>query len=483
MLLNQLIKDAPEIDIKQLSSDSRETMIDAIFFCISGFKYDGHDFVDEAIKNGAKVVVYEKTLTKKYPAIMIKVRNVDEVLKKIAKRFYNDPGLDIESFVVSGCHGRSSVSTFIYKYLNTLKPSGYIGRFGIKYFDYNLSTTYPTLPTLNNIRLVKKMKDVGIKAITFEANADNLSYNKLSIINPKVFIYTNTIKDSIDYKESENDYFLCLRHYLYSLEESTCIVLNRDDSAYNELKDVSNNVVCYGTKEDSDILISDIKLSGDETSFKLTYNGVTTKFKTRLLGLINVYNCVAAISALLVNGYDITDISVFFNTLNPIEGVMQKVDDKYHVIVDCADSLDSIKEVLEFGKFIKNNNRIIAIMGIGGNDDNQRIQNMMKLCDENLDLTILTEEDSYDADINKLLNYASSYLLKSKHILVSNRETAIETACDLMNSNDIVFIVGMGNEESMFNGLGKQPYSGDIKLAKHYIEKRSKEENEIIEVY
>ena len=124
MLLNRLFKDAPEIEIEQLSIDSRLSMRNAIFFCLDGIKYDGHDYVEEAISNGAVVIVYSKELPVKYEAIYIKVANVNKTLTKVANIFYDYPAAGIEKYVVSGNYGRSSVASFIGYYLNTFTSCG-----------------------------------------------------------------------------------------------------------------------------------------------------------------------------------------------------------------------------------------------------------------------------------------------------------------------------------------------------------------------
>ena len=174
MLLSSIFKNAPEIEIEQLSTDSRLPMKNAIFFCISGQKFDGHDYIDEAIKNGAKVIVYSNDIEKNEKAIYVKVKNVYAVLISVSKLFFNDPTNKIDSYVVSGCYGRSSVSTLIYRYLNTKFHAGYIGRFGIKYENNNLSISTPTIDTIDYFRYLSKMEDYNVKAVTFEASSTSL---------------------------------------------------------------------------------------------------------------------------------------------------------------------------------------------------------------------------------------------------------------------------------------------------------------------
>ncbi|MBQ1788488.1 MAG: UDP-N-acetylmuramoyl-L-alanyl-D-glutamate--2,6-diaminopimelate ligase, partial [Erysipelotrichaceae bacterium] len=133
MLLSKLFSGAPDMEIRQLSVDSRMPMEDAIFFCLNGIKYDGHDYIEEAVKNGAKVIIYSKEIERKEKAIYIKVADVNNTLKKTAKIFYGDPGKDIDEFVVGGNYGRCSVALFINHFLNKKEKCGYVGILGIRY--------------------------------------------------------------------------------------------------------------------------------------------------------------------------------------------------------------------------------------------------------------------------------------------------------------------------------------------------------------
>ena len=185
MLLSRLFKGAPDIEIEQLSIDSRHSMKNAIFFCLDGIKYDGHDYIREAIENGAKVIVYSKEVKEKYKAVYIKVKNVNTVLTKAANVFYNDPNAGIEKYVVLGNYGRSSVASFINYYLNSFSSCGYIGILGIRYNGLELNSSFATLNILDNLKMLDTMKKNGVKACTFEADAASLNLQKLDSLRPE----------------------------------------------------------------------------------------------------------------------------------------------------------------------------------------------------------------------------------------------------------------------------------------------------------
>ena len=110
MLLNELIKNAPEIEISQLSCDSRLPMKDSIFFCLKGVKYNGHEYVEEAVNNGARVIIYSEDIDTSLNAIYIRVADVNDILAKISNIFYDNPSSKLETYLTAGSYGRSTVS-------------------------------------------------------------------------------------------------------------------------------------------------------------------------------------------------------------------------------------------------------------------------------------------------------------------------------------------------------------------------------------
>lgn len=479
MKLNQLFSNAPEFEIEQLSIDSRVPMKNAIFFCLNGIKYDGHDYVDEAIDNGAIVIIYEKQIETKRNAVYVKVNSVNETLNRIADLFYNHPNNDIDEYIISGCYGRSSVSNLIKYYLDHKSNCGYIGINGIIYNQTQLSLTFPALTSLDNLKMLSRMKSENIKNCVFESSPISLYYKKLDVLKPKVFIYTNTSKYSSDYKVCDTNYFSYLRRYLYTLEDKTIVLLNGDDEASNELKDSVNNYFCYGISDNCTYRIANIVESRVKTSFELIYDESIYKIETKLLGTSNVYNYVAALAALHIAGYDIQDVINIFNDFNFVDGVMEKIDSNYNIIVDCAYEYDSLEKILSFAK---NNydGKKIAIIGINYSDDDNRLKNIIKLADQYLDVLYVTEDDSQEYSVLDILNRLDQFESKCNIVKCIYRRTSIELALDILNSNDVLLILGKGSESYMNMGLGKEYYSGDKHFVVKYLSKRTGELNETI---
>ena len=478
MLLSKLFKGAPDIDILQLSVDSRVPMKNAIFFCLDGIKYNGHDYIDEAIKNGAKVIVHNREVPKRNDALMIRVPDVKQVMNKVANIFYNYPNQNVNNYIISGNYGRSSVSSFIYYYLNRIGVlCGYIGILGIKYKEVSLKSSFPTMNALDNLRILHKMKNNGVKNCTFEASSSSLNLQKLDTVVPNTFIYTCTNEQSSEYQT--NDYYQNLKDYISTFSNETKVILNIDDISYQHLKTYVNNHVTYGANEQANYRIKEISLGPRGLSFKLIHNNNTYVVNNRLQGVGNVYNLTAAIVALSENGYDINDIINKLQSFGFVEGVMERVDDQYNVIVDCAYDLNCVEDVLKYVKLINQNNKSIGVIGINYTDSDKRIEKIMNLCEKYLDIIILTEDETLQGETMSILSRCDKYTNSVRVIHSPFRSIAIENAIEIMNSNDTCIILGKGNENFLQMGLGKEFYHGDSYYAKKFINKRRSEENEI----
>ncbi|MBR3228089.1 MAG: hypothetical protein IKF68_06045, partial [Erysipelotrichaceae bacterium] len=378
MLLSSLFEGSPDIEIKQLSIDSRLPMKDCIFFCLSGIRYNGHDYIKEAIKNGATVIVYEEDIDTSLDAVFIKVSNVEDCLNDIAVRFYNYPAKDLDTYVCAGCDGPSSVSYLLRALIENYKPCASIGVFGILYGEHRLYSSVPTLTILDNQKYLNEFRKQGMKACVFEADALSLSYKKLDSVSPDVFIYCSTNENSGEFQEIGINYYDVLCSYLYTLNDDTAIVLNRDDHSYDELiKATGDNFATYGFSSDSDFMIRNMELDRNGSSFDLCHDDETVHIKTRLLGINNVYNCTAALSALYMQGYELSELAAYLETIEPLAGVMEPVvcGQKYEVIVDCADNIANIHDVYEFASNVSSSaSKIVCVWGLNSQDEKENLR-------------------------------------------------------------------------------------------------------------
>lgn len=478
MLLSRLFKNAPDIEIEQLSVDSRVPMKNAIFFCLDGIKYDGHDYIPEAVENGATVIVHSKPVSFKPKALMIKVDDVHEAMRRVANIFYEDPNDGIDKYVIAGNYGRCSVATFLNYYLNLFSKCGYIGILGIRYDQFKLKSSFPTLNGLDNLKILNGMKDYGIKSVTLEASASSLNLRKLDTVVPNTFIYTCTDPESSEFQST--DYYTNLRKYLYTLEDDTKVILNLDDVSFAQINDCVGAYVSYGMSQLADYRIHDVRMNRNGIYYTIAYKGVDHAVNSPLQGLSSVYNLTAAIVALCEKGFEIDQVCKVFEDVPCVEGVMERVDSEYDIIVDCAYDLQSIEELCRYAHFVANKAKAIGVIGIDYTDGDKRIERIVKIAEKYLDVIIFTENESLEGEVMEILERTDRYAESGRVVHCPSRSLAIENAIEIMNRKDVTVIIGKGNENFLSMALGKQYYKGDKYYAEKYINKRRKEENALI---
>lgn len=479
MLLSNLFKNAPDIDIEMISTDSRMPMKNAIFFCVSGIMYDGHNFIEEAVSNGAKAIVYSDEIDKTCKAIYIKVKDVSDTLSKVANIFYNYPSKNLSIYTISGTYGRSSVAKIINHCINKHLNCAYIGVLGIFYKDHEMPMSYPTLSALDNIKTIDLLRNEGINSITLEATASALNLKKLDPVKPDVFVFTGCDERSSEYGSSNHDYYNWIRRYLYTLEDNTKIIINSDDKSVSELKESVISYVSCGFSESSTYRISNVSLSFDGICFDLTYDEKTYHVKNKLQGLSNVYNTAFAICCLHQSGYNIQEVIDNLIDVDYVDGVYQKVDDKYNVIVDSAYDLCSIEFILEYAKKVSKG-KVVTLMAINYNDTDSRVKKLINILEKHSDVVLLTEDESKEEDIMDILSRADEFSTTGKIVKVAYRGIAIENGVEILNDNDTFLILGKGNEKFLFLGQGKERYPSDAFIAKKHLKVRKDYENEII---
>lgn len=488
MLLSSFFKNAPDIEIRQLSCDSRMPMEDCIFFCAKGIKDDGHNFVKEAIFNGAKVVVYENDIDTSLPCIYIKVNDVLDVLNVIASKFYGHPGKAMENFVVAGSSNRNSVSFIINQIVSNYRSCGYIGSLGINFANTKLMSSEPTLTILDNQRYLLKMKESGVEACVFEADYLGLDLKKIDAIYPKSITYTNTISSDSDYKKMYYDYAESIVRYIKNFDTPLDIIFNSDDETYERIKKIlDNRIVTYSIRDEgADYYATNITIGSKETSFTLRCFQNTYQVTTNLIGMQSVYSLLAAIATLSTRGYPISEIVAYCRNLLPPDGIMQRIDcgQKYEVVVDSANTYNDLTNVLKFARSVVDaKHRIVVMVGLSAYSSEEKRQKYGTLLDKYADLIILTEDDAHEESVFQISNDIIESIKNKETIVIENRELAIYSAIELLNERDMFLCLGKGNEKIIYRSLGKEAYDGDVEIVKKYIKKRLEEENGIIEVY
>ena len=210
MRLSKLFKNAPTTNVTGLCFDSRKVQPGNVYFCLPGMTHDGHEFIKQAVDNGAICVVHSKELApSQMPvgAIYIRVADVVDAMNQAARIFYSKPSDKMLMYGITGTNGKSTIANVIRNIRNKKEPTGYIGTIAIEYGNIRLQ---PDLTTPDALFLQEKLSDMvrhGMKACALEVSSHGLAQRRVDGINFDVAIFTNLTYDHLDYHGTMESYF------------------------------------------------------------------------------------------------------------------------------------------------------------------------------------------------------------------------------------------------------------------------------------
>lgn len=442
MKLNKLIDCPYDIEINDIKTNSLNVNEGDLFVCTSTGTMDRHLFIEDAIKRKAKAIIVSRDVNYDIPTI--KVSDTNKCISEIIPKFYNYPLKDIKLIGVTGTDGKTTVSTIISILLDNC---GYIGTNGIscgKYYEKTNNTT-PNLEKL--YKIFDYCKSNKINSIAMEVSSEAINYERVRGIEFDCSIITNITKEHLNTHKTLENYIKCKCELFKNTKKEGFCVLNKDDEHFKEVYDCCNgNIVTYGMGEDNDLVIKDVLLFSDKTLFKIKYKNKEYQINSPLLAMFNVYNLSASLLALFSLGYDINILSRIKNL--SVKGRLQEIKYKqdFKIFVDYAHTPNGIKELLKYMNSIKHNRIIVVFSEPGERDRSKRPEKGYNVI-TNCDYAIITSQDPRSEDP---LNIASDLttLVKnySNYEIIIDRKKAIQKAIDIANKDDIVLIIGKGNE-------------------------------------
>ncbi|MCR5794150.1 MAG: UDP-N-acetylmuramoyl-L-alanyl-D-glutamate--2,6-diaminopimelate ligase [Solobacterium sp.] len=476
MKLTELFENVPDVEIRSLMADSRKKRPDSIFFCVKGMMFDGHRFVDQAIENGAKVIVHSEPFEKMNPDVTyIRVKDVTAAFNQVADAFYGYPSHKMLMFGVTGTNGKSSISCMIRDMMNHFMPTGYIGTIAIEYGNVKLPPLLTT-PNIDDMHgILRDMLDAGMKCCALEASSIGIEQGRIASIDFDVAIFTNLTHDHLDYHGTMANYFQAKKRFFDTLKEDAVAITNADDPyGMRIVEDCPCRVVTYGIENPADYQVTKYQLLKDRTRFTLRIGNMEYEIESNLVARFNIYNLLAAIAALHEKGISLTQMMPFIRNFSQIEGRMERISEgqPFNILIDFAHTPDGIEKVCQYASAITpKDNRIIGITGSAGKRDTEKRPVFGKILDKYCDMIILTEDDPRSESIRDIAEEIASGIKDTNYIIIDDRSDAIRQAVEMASEGDTILILGKGDEKFIYRDFGREPYEGDDVLAREAVRK------------
>ena len=445
----KLIQGSVETEFEKIEYDSRKVSKGDAFVCVTGFKTDGHNYVESAIKSGATVIFCERELENIDESVtVIQFENTRKALAHISAEYYGRPSERMNVIGVTGTNGKTTTTFLVKSILDKIgHKTGIIGTIENRIGDRIIATERTTPESLELQELFKTMADEGCQDVVMEVSSHALDLHRVDDIRFNVGIFTNLTQDHLDYHVTMENYKKA-KGLLF--ERCLASVVNIDDEAGEYMVSVSKGkVITFAIDKNADLKAEDIHISADGVEFKLEYDGKEYPVSLNTPGKFSIYNALGAIGACILMGIDMDTIISGLKENKGVNGRFQTVRSKrgFNAIVDYAHTPDGLENILKTAKeFVKG--RIITVFGCGGDRDRTKRPIMGEIAGIYSDYCIITSDNPRTEDPVQILDDVEPGTKKSgcDYTKIVDRGEAIKYAIDMAKEGDVVIVAGKGHE-------------------------------------
>lgn len=471
-------------EINKITDDSNEIEDNDVFVCIKGHTCDGHDYIETAIQKGAKTIIVDENFSNLYKNVnIIKSKNTVKDLSRLLFLKYDKYYSKRPKFIgVTGTNGKTTTTSIVYEYLKILKKDVlYVGTNFIKKY-YALKEekfkSFNTTPKLTNIFKHLLTVPVSFDYVIMEVSSQGISEGRILGINFDIVLVKNLSKEHLDYHFDIDQYKMTKGNLVTSIasNKNAILILNNDLEYFNYFNNLNiNKNIYYGKYNNSDcnkyynhlsyqILEEDI----DKTIFNLYFNNKIIKCETNLIGEFNIENLISSMSILY--SLDLLDENIFsfIKSIPSVEGRMNIIEyNNRYFIIDFAHTSDAVEKVLKFFNKIKLN-KIITVIGCGGNRDLEKRPIMGNLVINYSDNVVFTEDNPRFEDTLDIISDMISNSRSNNYEIITDRKEAIKKAYYLSEEKDFILIIGKGAESYIIRENKYYKYS-DMDTVKEII--------------
>ncbi|MFN8290843.1 MAG: UDP-N-acetylmuramoyl-L-alanyl-D-glutamate--2,6-diaminopimelate ligase [Chitinophagaceae bacterium] len=442
------------MEINDIQIDSRKINPGAVFVAVKGAAADGHQFIDKAAERGAAVIVYEETrvLTPGDRITYVQVENSAAAAGIMAHNFFGRPSEQLKLVGVTGTNGKTTIATLLYKLFTRLGYTcGLISTVENKIGNKVIPATHTTPDAISLNALLKQMRDAGCTHVFMETSSHALHQHRVAGLYYTGAIFSNITHDHLDYHKTFDEYIRVKKSFFDSLGSSAFAISNADDKrGMVMLQNTQARKYYYSLRTMAEFKgkILDNSLSG----LQMIVNDAEVHF--RLIGEFNAYNLLAVYGTAVCLGEGKQEVLTALSELTGAEGRFDYIispKEKIMAIVDYAHTPDALLNVLAaIKKLRKGFERVITVVGCGGDRDRTKRPVMAEVACEHSDKVIFTSDNPRTEDPAQIIRDMEEGLApayKRKYISITDRREAIKTAISLAKPEDIILIAGKGHEK------------------------------------
>ncbi len=443
---NQLTEKEKNIQITDISFDTRTVTKGSLFVCIKGIRSDRHEYISQALQNGAAAIVSE------YPvdtegAVNIVVDNTNTALSYLAAAFCENPQKKLRMIGVTGTNGKTTVTNLV---KNMLEVCGYkVGLIGtneivIDKTSYPANATTPEAPEL--FGYLKQMADENCDFAVMEVSSHSVSLGRVAAIPFEIGVFTNLTQDHLDYHITMENYADAKAEFFRQCEIA---VINQDSTYAETMKaQATKKVVTYGLTDNCDYCAKEIEYRADGVTYTVIHEKDPYTVKLPIPGGFSVYNSLAVCAMSGALGVPDGFVRMAMKKSKTVKGRCElvEIDKPYQVMIDFAHTPDGMENILTSVNEFKPA-RVITVFGCGGDRDKGKRPKMGAIAQKYSDIVVVTSDNPRSEDMQAIIDDIMVGIEDKTNVYShTDRKEAIRMAMELAEENDIVLLLGKGHE-------------------------------------
>lgn len=412
---------------------------------------DGHTFIDDAIANGASVVICEESYYTEEDVCILEVADTRSLAGPLAQAFEDNPSQKLTVIGITGTNGKTTVATLVYQCLQKLgaKPSllGTVGKLiGEKKIESILTTSDP----IELASDMANMVETGSTHLVMEVSSHALDQQRTAGVDFQIAAFTNLSHDHLDYHDDLKAYAKSKKQLFDNLPANATAVINGDDDQARFITmDCPARIVNFSFKK---------ALEVECQVLSSTMEGLVVRIgkiiiESPLVGTFNAYNLTEAFLICRALGYADERIKEALETSSGAAGRLERVqgsgkDNNPVVLVDYAHTPDALENVASTLAEIKDEGQVLHIVfGCGGNRDKTKRPKMAQMAERYGDKVTVTSDNPRDEDPDSIIDDIMAGFNNPETIeRITDRKKAIEKAVQNGKTDTMILIAGKGHE-------------------------------------
>ncbi|MBP1758726.1 MAG: UDP-N-acetylmuramoyl-L-alanyl-D-glutamate--2,6-diaminopimelate ligase [Firmicutes bacterium] len=449
-----------DVEITSLSCDTRTLEAGALFVALPGYRWDGSDFIEEALSKGAVAVLCAEPPPKAGPWLV--AEDPRRAFARLSANWFGNPARELTLLGVTGTNGKTTTAcllkTMVEQVVNT--KVGLIGTNQNMVGDRVLPAVRTTPESYDLHQLLRTMADEGCTHVVMEVSSHALVLSRVEGLFFKAAIFTNLTQDHLDFHGTMENYREAKSRLFQQCETG---IFNLDDEAGRLFAETApcKRYTYSENKKEADLLAENIRLRSDRVEFEALTLGAINRVRLPIPGGFTIYNALGVIACGLVLGFPLPAIAGSLSSASGVKGRIEVVSTPapYTVIIDYAHTPDALENILLTTRDFTEG-RLVCLFGCGGDRDRTKRPIMGEIAASLADLVVLTSDNPRTENPEDIMRDIMAGIPEGTSMIWEpDRRQAIRLALGRGQPGDVIVLAGKGHET--YQEIGTQKFHLD----------------------